>query len=107
MNDNLTVQCVDTARLVLLRAFAHQVARDLSEQLWSHLIQEGSSRKRLEYCLDCKISLRYLRAIQGHCGGIPKKARIDGIHTDSAQLERVHLSLRNFVEFSIHFLGVE
>ena len=73
MNDNLAVQCIDTVRLVLLRAFAHQVARYFSEKLWKHLIQEGSSKKRLENCLDCKISLRYLRAIQGHCGGISKR----------------------------------
>ena len=36
-----------------------------------HLIQQGSSKTRIEYCLDNKESLCYLRAIQGHSGGIP------------------------------------
>ena len=92
MNDNLTVQCIDTIRLVLLRAFAHHGARDFSEQLWSHLIQEGSSKKRLEYCLDCKISLRYLRAIQGHCGGVTKRP----------ELMEYTLIPRNWKEYIFH-----
>ena len=35
------------------------------------LIQEGSSKKRVECCMDHKISLLYFRAIQGHSGGLP------------------------------------
>ena len=92
MNDNLTVQCVDTARLVLLRVFAHQGARDFSEKLWLHLIQEDSSMKRPQYCLDCKISLRYLRAIQGHSGSITKRPG----------LMEYTLIPRNWKEYIIH-----
>ena len=52
MNDNLTVQCIGT-------------------QLgWIH---EGSSKKRIEYCLDNKKSPRCLRAVQGHSGGFPTR----------------------------------
>ena len=61
----------DTIRSVLLRAFAQEGARDFDEGSWLHLIHEGSNKKRLEYCKDNNGSLCYLRAIQGHSGGIP------------------------------------
>ena len=61
----------DTIRPVLLRAFAQQGARDFDEGFWLHLIHEGSNKKRLECCKDNNGSLCYLRAIQGHSGGIP------------------------------------
>ena len=34
-------------------------------------IREGRSKKKSEYCVDNKSSLRYLRANVGHSGGIP------------------------------------
>ena len=42
----------------------------LSDNHWIQLIQQGSSRRRVEFCLDNKKSLCYLRAIQGDTGGI-------------------------------------
>ena len=46
-------------------------SKKFSDNQWIHLIHEGSSKKRVEYCLDNKKSLCYLRAIQRHSGGIP------------------------------------
>ena len=46
-------------------------AGEFSDNKWIHLIHEGSSKKRVKYCLDHKNSLCYLGAIQGHSGGIP------------------------------------
>ena len=56
---------------------------------WIQLVQQGSSEKRIEYCLDNKKSFCYPRAIQGHYGGIPIKPKMIGIHIYSVQLERV------------------
>ena len=56
---------------VFLKAFGKHGAQKFSERYWIQLIQEGSSEKRVEYCVDHKNSLCYLRAIQGHFGGIP------------------------------------
>ena len=61
----------DTVRSVLLKAFARNGAETFSDNHWIHLIHEGSSERRVEYCVDHKNSLCYLRAIQGHSGGIP------------------------------------
>ena len=61
----------DTIRPVLLRACAQQGAREFDEGFWLHLIHEGSNKRRLEWCKDNNGSLCYLRAIQGHSGGIP------------------------------------
>ena len=46
-------------------------SRSFSENHWIQLIQQGSSETRAEHCLDNKKSLCYLRAIQGHSGGVP------------------------------------
>ena len=42
----------------------------ISQKDWIRLIREGSSKKRVEYCVDHRNSLFYFRAIQGHSGGI-------------------------------------
>ena len=44
---------------------------NISQKYWIQLTQEGSSKKRVEYCVDHKNSLAYFRAVQGHSGGIP------------------------------------
>ena len=54
-----------------MKAFAHKGARDFDDGNWLHLIHDGSTKKRLEYCQDKDGNLRHLRAIQGHSGGIP------------------------------------
>ena len=43
---------------------------------WLHLIHEGRSKERLDYCWENKKSLCYLQAIQGHSGGIPIRPEI-------------------------------
>ena len=61
----------DSMKPVLMRAFAHQGARDFDDGFWLRLIHDGSTKKRLEYCQDEDGNLCYFRAIQGHSGGIP------------------------------------
>ena len=61
----------DTIRPVLLKAFAKHGARGFSEKHWLRLVHEGSSKKRIKYCEDSQNSLAYVRAVQGHSGGIP------------------------------------
>ena len=50
----------------------------ISDEQWIRLIHEGCSKKEIGYCLDNKKSLPYLRAIQGHSGGIPIKPEMIG-----------------------------
>ena len=70
----------DTVRLVLLKVFGKQRAQIFTERFWIQFIQEGSSEKRVEYCVDHKNSLCYFRAIQGHSGSIPIMPELMG-HT--------------------------
>ena len=70
----------DTIRPVLLKAFAKHGARDFSEKHWLRLTHERSSKTRFEYCEHSKKSLTYLRAIQGHYGGISVDPELMG-HT--------------------------
>ena len=90
----------DTIRPVLVRPFAIEEAQDFDDDFWLHSNNEGSTKKRFEYCKDEKNPLCYFRAIQGHSGGVQIRPEL---HTDPAQLERVHLSQGNSVEFSISF----
>ena len=46
-------------------------ARDFDDGYWLTLIHEGSNKMRIEYCEDRNGSVCYLRAVQGHPGGIP------------------------------------
>ena len=55
---------------VLLKVFAQEGTEESPDNRWIQLIQQGSSKTTTEYCLDNKKSLCYLRAIQGHSGGI-------------------------------------
>ena len=78
----------DTVKSVLLKAFCTERSRII---FWQsiHLIHEGSRQKRVEFCLDNKKFLCYLRAIQGHwC--YSRKIRNDGIHDCSLLRERVY-----------------
>ena len=61
----------DTVRRVLLKAFGKHGAHNFTKRYWIQLIQEGSSKKSVEYCVDHRNSFNHLRAIQGHSGGIP------------------------------------
>ena len=61
----------DTIRPTLVRAIAREEARDFDDEYWLMLIHEGSNKMRIECCEDSHGSLCYLRAIQGHSGGIP------------------------------------
>ena len=53
-------------------------SRVFSDKQRIHLIHEGSNKKSVEYCLDNKKPLCYLRAIQGHSGGFPIKPEMLG-----------------------------
>ena len=61
----------DSIKPVLMRAFAHEGARDVDDGFWLRLIHDGSTKKRLEYCQDKDVNSSYCRAFQGHSGGIP------------------------------------
>ena len=65
LHEHITAHSVAT----LVRAFAREEARDFDDGCWLYLMHEG--KMRLEYCRDNDGSLCYLRAIQGHSGGIP------------------------------------
>ena len=92
----------DTMRSVLLKAFAKHGARDFSEKLWLRLIHEGSSKTRVEYCEDSKISLAYFRAIQGHSGGIPIDPQLMGCVFEFRTLGKSIFSQRLFFHHSIY-----
>ena len=65
----------ETAKSLLLKELSQERAIQISDKHWVHLIQQGSSKTRIEYCLDNKKSSCYPRAIQGHSGGIPIRQR--------------------------------
>ena len=46
----------DAIKLVLMKAFAKQGARDFSDEDWLRHIHQGSSKTRFEYCEDSKNS---------------------------------------------------
>ena len=81
----------ETVKSVLLKVFAQEGAEQPADTCWIQLIQQGSSETRVEYFLDNKTSICYLRAVQGHSGGIPRRPEMME-YTCSAQLEGVHLS---------------
>ena len=54
-----------------MRAFAREKARDFDDGYWLTLIHEGSNHMRIECCEDRNGSVCYLRAVQGHPGGVP------------------------------------
>ena len=54
----------DAIRLVLLKAFAKQGARDFSDKDWLRLIHQGSSKTRFGHCEDSENSLAHFRSIQ-------------------------------------------
>ena len=42
----------ESIKSVLVRKFAHEGARDFSDEAWLQKIFEGSTKKRIEYCRD-------------------------------------------------------
>ena len=92
----------DIVRSVLLKAFAQNGAGDFSDNQWIHLSREGSSEKRVEYCLDNKKSLCYLRAIQTHSDGIPIRPGMMG-YTFIPCDWKVHIFHGIFTGCSIYF----
>ena len=71
MNANKTDHW-ETVRRVLLKEFAQERAKHFFWQLLDSADSaRRSSKRRIEHCLDNKKSLCYLRAFQGHSGGIP------------------------------------
>ena len=88
-------------RSVLLEAFARMVQKH--SQTTIHLIQKGSNKKKVEYCVDHKNSLCCFQAIQGHSGGIPIVPELMGYTSIPYNWkEYKHLSQRLFVERSFY-----
>ena len=77
----------DFIKPVLMRASAHQGARDFDDGFWLRLIHHGSTKKRLEYCHDEDGNLSYFRAIQGHTRGIPMSPELMKYTPCSIRLE--------------------
>ena len=65
-------QCVVTLimKTVSINKFAQDGARDFSDEELSQQVLEGSTMNRIECCKDKDGVICYLRAIQGHSGGI-------------------------------------
>ena len=68
----------DSIKSVLVRKFAYEGARDFSDEAWMQKIFEGSTKKIIQYCKGKDGILCYLRAIQGHSGGIPIEPELMG-----------------------------
>ena len=66
----------DSIKLVLERKFAREGARDFSDEAWLQKdFCRALQRREIEYCKDKDDFLCYLRAIQGHSGGISNRAK--------------------------------
>ena len=52
------------------RVFENENARRWSTTEWLDLLHQGSDKKRFQYCLNSHGLIIYMRAIQGHSGGI-------------------------------------
>ena len=69
----------DSIKSVLVRKFAYEGARDVSDEMWLQKIFEGSSKKIIEYCKDKDgffvLFTIYSRALWW-CSN---RARIDGL----------------------------
>ena len=68
----------EAIKSVLLRKFERDGVQDFNDEVWLQKIFEGSSKKRIEYCKNKDGTLCYLRAIQGHSGGIPIEPELMG-----------------------------
>ena len=82
----------DTVRSVLLKAFARYGAQKFSEDHWIRLIHVGSMNKRVEYCVWITRILCVTFEQFKDTLWYSDRARTDGIHVHSVQLERVYLS---------------
>ena len=92
----------DTARSVLLKAFAKCGAGELSDNKWIHQIHEGSCQRGVEYCVGHENSLSS-SSNPGTLWWCSNKSRNNGIHIYSLWLERIYLSQEIFMECSIDF----
>ena len=55
---------------VLKGRFRSQLEKEFADKDWLHCLFLGSIKTRFEICKDEKGELRYIRAIQGHSGGV-------------------------------------
>ena len=55
---------------VLKGRFRSQLEKECTDEDWLHCVYLGSIKIRFEICKDEHGELRYLRAIQGHSGGV-------------------------------------
>ena len=55
---------------VLKGKFRYQLEKEFTDEYWLHCLYLGSIKTRFELCKDENGEIRYIRAIQGHSGGM-------------------------------------
>ena len=60
----------DAIKSELVQGFKDKGAEKFSESQWLDHLYNGSNKVRFEYCETSQKALTYIRAIQGHSGGI-------------------------------------
>ena len=61
---------------VLKGKFQNQLEKEFTDEDWLHCFHLGSIKTRFEICKDENGEVRYIRAIQGHSGGLIKSPRL-------------------------------
>ena len=61
---------------VLKGRFKNQLEKEFTDEDWLHCFQLGSFKTRFEICEDENGELKYIRAIQGHSGGVTISPRL-------------------------------
>ena len=56
--------------------FRNQMEKEFTDEDWLHCLYLGSIKTRFEICQDENWELRYIRAIQGHAGGMSISPRL-------------------------------
>ena len=92
----------EAIKYVFLRKFARDEGQVFNDEVWLQKIFEGSSKTRMEYCTNKDVILCYLRAIQGHSGGIPIEPESMGYVFIPRNWEEIHIPQRTFMELSVN-----
>ena len=71
---------------VLKGRFRSQLEKELIDEDWLHCLYLGSIKTRFEICKDENGELRYIRAIQGHSGGVIISPNFIELRDDSLQV---------------------
>ena len=87
-------------RTVVQKAFAKHGARDCSDQHWVRLIHQGTSKTKDLWGFSTFLGL--LPSNSRTLGWNSNRSWVDGVHSDSSQLERVCVSQGLFFQHSIY-----